>query len=566
MTIEMNHCSEIHEARFSAIGRLVVACCLVFSSSEILIAEVPSFTQQAFALPASAKSLVIADLNGDNLNDLVTLIDSRLRVYFQRESGFDFESGFKEISFESRAVGWDLNRGFGTENQVSVIALLDGKRAVRFPINDESILPPQTIAAELPGFISRGINRLHFARDINADGMTDLVIPGAGEIHLLINEGGGNFEAPLSILSETRLRTQLNINRFNRSVGQAVRIPNLTLRDVNADSREDLVVRTEEKLEVFLAGRTPGRYFPLTPDFLLDIAAIEESLGQFDIDNLDFSNLTGVLALTHEEILEDIDGDGIDDLLLREGGKVSVFTGQADGVNTAQARQILRSGGNVLSTFVYDENGDGLKDLWLWRVESISVGDIFVWLALSGSIAIEAFIYPNNGERFERRPARKVTVDLKFPSVLRLANAYQTLNNEAETLQADGVTRTASARLDSPEEDNDLLVLLNDQIRILLNSIEPAREDSFLGALNYSRNRDNYEINIRDIINSASRSGNPYRDLIDSRVATDEIALSQEAVGGDLIAARLNDDERDDIIVFTHFDASQIQGLLLLSQ
>ena len=566
MTKEMNHCSEFHEARFSAVGRLVVACCLIFSNSEILIAEVPSFTQQAFALPASAKSLVIADLNGDNLNDLVTLIDSRLRVYFQRESGFDFESGFKEISFESRAVGWDLNRGFGTENQVSVIALLDGKRAVRFPINDESILPPQTIASELPGFISRGINRLHFARDINADGMTDLVIPGAGEIHLLINEGGGNFEAPLSIISETRLRTQLNINRFNRSAGQAVRIPNLTLRDVNADSREDLVVRTEEKLEVFLAGRTPGRYFPLTPNFLLDIAAIEENLGQFDIDNLDFSNLTGVLALTHEEILEDIDGDGIDDLLLREGGKVSVFTGQADGVNTAQARQILRSGGNVLSTFLYDENGDGLKDLWLWRVESISVGDIFVWLALSGSIAIEAFIYPNNGERFDRRPARKVTVDLKFPSVLRLANAYQTLNNEAETLQADGVTRTASARLDSPDEDNDLLVLMNDQIRILLNSIEPTREDIFLGALNYSRDRDNYEINIRDIINSASRSGNPYRDLIDSRVATDEIALSQEAVGGDLIAARLNDDERDDIIVFTHFDASQIQGLLLLSR
>ena len=564
--VKMNHCSVIHEARFSAVRRLVVACCLIFSHSETLIAEVPSFTQQAFVLPASAESLVIADLNGDNLNDLVTLIDSRLRVYFQRESGFDFESGFKEISFESQAVGWDLNRGFGTENQVSVIALLDGKRAVHFPINNERILPPQTIASELPGFISRGINRLHFARDINADGLTDLVIPGAGEIHLLINEGGGNFEAPLTILSETRLRTQLNINRFNRSAGQAVRIPNLTLRDVNADSREDLVVRTEEKLEVFLAGRTPGRYFPLTPDFLLDIAAIEENLGQFDIDNLDFSNLTGVLALTHEEILEDIDGDGIDDLLLREGGKVSIFTGQADGVNTAQARQILRSGGNVLSTFLYDENGDGLKDLWLWRVESISVGDIFVWLALSGSIAIEAFIYPNNGERFERRPARKVTVDLKFPSVLRLANAYQTLNNEAETLQADGVTRTASARLDSPDEDNDLLVLMNDQIRILLNSIEPAREDSFLGALNYSRNRDNYEIDIRDIINSASRSGNPYRDLIDSREATDEITLSQKVVDGDLIAARLNDDERDDIIVFTHFDASQIQGLLLLSQ
>ena len=46
---------------------------------------------------------------------------------------------------------------------------------------------------------------------------------------------------------------------------------------------------------------------------------------------------------------------------------------------------------------------------------------------------------------------------------------------------------------------------------------------------------------------------------MESREATDEIVLSQEAVGNDLIAARLNDDELDDIIVFTHFDASQIQ-------
>ena len=95
MTIHKNNSSEIHEASISAVRSLVVVCCLIFSTSEILIAEVPSFTEQAFALPASAESLVIADLNGDNLNDLVTLIDSHLRVYFQHESGFDFESGFQ---------------------------------------------------------------------------------------------------------------------------------------------------------------------------------------------------------------------------------------------------------------------------------------------------------------------------------------------------------------------------------------------------------------------------------------------------------------------------------------
>lgn len=566
MKSRINNCSEIREAGFVSARGLIIACCLMFGNGEALIAAVPSFNQQEFSLPASAESLVVAELNGDDLKDLVALIDGRLRVYFQSETGFDFESGFSEISFESRAVGWDLNSGFGAKGQTSVIGLLDGKHAVRFPIRGTDILPPHTISADLPGFISRGINRLHFAKDINSDGFTDLVIPGAGEIHLLISEGNGEFQAPLSIISDTRLRTQLNINQFNRSAGQAVRIPDLTLRDVNADGQDDLIVRTEEKLEVFLASQAAGSYFPPTPSFSLDIAAIEKNLGQFDIDNLDFSNLTGVLALTHEEILDDIDGDGIDDLLLREGAKVSIFSGQTDGMNFDQARQVLRSGGNVLSTFLYDENGDGLKDLWLWRVEPISVGDIFVWLALSGSIAIEAFIYPNNGERFQRRPARKVTVNLKFPSVLRLASAFQTLNNEAETLQTSGVARTATASLDSPGEGNDLMVILKDRIKIFLNSIEPARKDGFLGALNYSRERDNYEINIREIINSASRSGNPYLDLVESREATADIMLPKPATSGDLIAVNLNDDELDDIIVFTHFDASQIQGLLLLSQ
>ena len=66
--------------------------------------------------------------------------------------------------------------------------------------------------------------------------------------------------------------------------------------------------------------------------------------------------------------------------------------------------------------------------------------------------------------------------------MLRLANAYQTLNNEAETLQADGVTRTASARLDSPDEDNDLLVLMRSDQNLQTAGASPKM--GFLGALN----------------------------------------------------------------------------------
>ena len=229
-------------------------------------------------------------------------------------------------------------------------------------------------------------------------------------------------------------------------------------------------------LDVFIADALGERYFPLSPSYSVNITEIEARLGEFDIDSLDFSNLTGVLALTHEEILEDVNGDGIDDLLLREGGKVSLFIGNESGMDLQKPRQVLRSGGNVLSTFLYDEDEDGLKDLWLWRVEPISVADIFVWLALSGSISIEAFIYPNDGERFARRPTRKITVELKFPSVIRLANSVRKIANEAKNRDSDEITPTHTANLDADRNHEDLLVLVNDQLKIFLNSIQPTDE------------------------------------------------------------------------------------------
>ena len=230
-------------------------------------------------------------------------------------------------------------------------------------------------------------------------------------------------------------------------------------------------------------------------------------------------------------------------------------------------RQGLRSGGNGLSTFLYDEDEDGLKDLWLWRVESISVADIFVWLAFSGSVSIEAFVYPNDGERFARRPTRKITVELKFPSVIRLANSVRKFANEAQNRDRDEITPTHTANLDANREHEDLLVLVNDQLKIFLSSIE-ARDDSadFLGALDYSRQRDNYEINIREILNNVSIGGNPHLDLIENRIADLSIDLGVDATNGDIIPALVNRDALDDVFVFTEYDGSHIRGILLLSK
>jgi hypothetical protein len=539
----------------------VAGFCLSASAADL------EYRSQPFWFPSESENLIVADTNADGLSELITVLDGRIRIYFQSEDGFDFESGFDEIELPGQAVGWDVSSAYSKSDSASIIALIDGSEVLVWHIEGHRILDSQTIKSGLPGFLSKGINRLYFSRDINGDGNDDLIIPGAGVLNLFVSDGNKGYQEALAVQSDFRIRTNLNASRLERRTGQAIHIPMMELRDVNNDGFDDLVSRTDERLDVFIADELGERYFRVSPSYSVSITDIEERLGEFDIDSLDFSNLTGVLALTHEEILEDVSGDGIDDLLLREGGKVSLFVGSEGGMDLQNPRQVLRSGGNVLSTFLYDEDEDGLKDLWLWRVEPISVADIFVWLALSGSVSIEAFVYPNDGERFARRPTRKITVELKFPSVIRLVNSVRNIANEAQDRDSGETTATNTANLDADREHEDLLVLVHDQLKIFLNSIEPADDsEEFLGALDYNRQRDNYEINIREILDNVSIGGNPHLDLMENRIADLSIDIGVDATTGDIIPALLNRDALDDIFVFTEYDGSHIRGILLLSK
>jgi len=530
--------------------------------------DLAGYRQYAFSLPADTEQLLVADADNDNQSELIAVTENALHIYFQSNGVFDFESGYQTISFSGDAIGWDLSYGYQLDGQQSlaIVALVDGKQVMLWRIQQQQVSEPEILISDLNGFLTKGINRLHFSRDINDDGIDDLIIPGAGVLNLHIRNPDSSYQPSLSVQTEVRMRTRLNPGGLERQTGQSMTIPLMDLRDVNGDGYSDLVSRTEEQLDVFIAEDTGTQYFLPTPSYSLDIAAIQERLGEFDLDKLDFSNLTGILSLTHEEILEDVNADNIDDLLLREGGKVSLFTGNPDGMSFEQPKQVLRSGGNVLSTFLFDENEDGLKDLWLWRVETISVGDVFLWLAISGSVAVEAFIYPNEGESFARRPSRKITVKLKFPSALRLATSVMDITREAREAAEQQPLPSATANVDDNFSAEDLLVLINNNVEIFLNSIEPVvSTDPFLDGLNYTRARDNYEINIGNIINNVSINGNSELDNLRGNGADYQITLNQSVTTGDIIPVELNADDRDDIFIFTERDDVKIRGLLLLS-
>lgn len=535
----------------------------------------PSFegyTRIDFSLPAEVERLLIVDADRDGLADILSVAKEEISLYFQRSTGdFDFSTPDTSIILTGRSVGWELSENYPDANGVnrfSLLALVDGTKVQQWRIEDRQFSAPVDLLDNLSGFAGSGVNRLHFSRDINDDGRDDLIIPGAGTLQLFIREADGGYQQAISVLSDMRITSNLFVRQnIERDVGQTLTIPLIELRDVNNDKRPDLISETEERFDVSLANAS-GDYFPQSPTFSIDREEIRERLGNFDVDQLDFSNLTGILALTHEEILEDVDGDNIDDFVLREGGKVSLFTGNAKGMDFTQPKQVLRSGGNVLKVFLHDEDGDGRKDLWLWRIEPISVGDLFLWLAISGSVNVEAFVYRNEGESFARRPARQVTVALKFPSAVRMISSVVDIREQARAVENTSIIPTAVANISGVGNAQDLVVLLDEQVQIFHNSIAPTpplAEDRFLASLNYSRTRNDYEIDVRRIIDEFEIAQNKDLRTVQGRAPDQSFALQQAMRNGDLISAKLNADERDDLFVFLERGKEHITGIVLLS-
>ena len=138
-------------------------------------------------------------------------------------------------------------------------------------------------------------------------------------------------------------------------------------------------------------------------------------------------------------------------------------------------------------------------------------------------------MYRNEGESFARRPARQVTVALKFPSAVRMISSVVDIREQARAVENTSIIPTAVANISGVGNAQDLVVLLDEQVQIFHNSIEPTPP------------------------------------LAEDRAPDQSFALQQAMRNGDLISAKLNADERDDLFVFLERGKEHITGIVLLS-
>lgn len=519
-----------------------------------------------FTLAPVSNRILTEDLNGDGLKDLMTAADAQLAVYFQRsdEPIFDFAKPDDLLKLPGKAVGWAIDRGKPGEGR-RLVALVDGKAVLAWPVEKNGFGKAATVLESVSGYLPYGAYPMDFVRDVNGDGRNDLLIPGPSELELRLQAADGSYGGGLPvqsrIMNDSRLQPDVNLAS---PVGQRIRIPQINIRDVNNDGRNDLVTTSEEKLEVFLAD-SAGR-FPRTASYSVDLQQLRESVGEVDFDSMDYSNLSGLLAHTYDLQMQDVDGDKIEDLLIRQGGKLTLFGGTPRGMNMSKPRQILKSSGNVLGTSLRDEDGDGLKDLWLMRIEDVSLGNLFLWLALSGSVDMDIFIYENKGERFASRPHRKITVAIKFPPILRSVDIV-TAAMEAESGKAP--MRIAKAQLTGQGSPEDLALLRDQSLALFLDTSAKNEKETFFGLRGYSRDKDHYVYDLSEVLENPAMGGSE-AGKIDGQRPDLTLAFPEDfhpdLNTADLVVRDMNNDGRDDFFILSERDENSVSGLLLMSQ
>jgi len=269
-----------------------------------------------------------------------------------------------------------------------------------------------------------GLYHLQFARDLNGDGLLDLIVPRLDGLELHFGRGDGFVPGPT-----VRHRVILDVDVDEPDDGsprirQSIRIPDFEVADQNGDGHPDLVFRDSDEVQFFWSSRD-GR-LPDEPTFSLDLEEIRSLLPKASRDLIDTSNLLKALESQVSHLSVDFDGDGVFDLLLRRGSKVSIYRGGALGVDRSRATQVLKTSGNLLTAFALDDDGDGRDDLCLLQVADVSLAKVLLWLVAGGDLTLDLFVYAQEEElRFSRKPTTRRTLQVAIPSVARLVSGFE---------------------------------------------------------------------------------------------------------------------------------------------
>ncbi len=406
-----------------------------------LCAYAPSYPAQMFKVSdlhyeGELLSYRVEDLDNDGLKDILVLSKwpagkhrsvRRLSLYFQTENGFAPEPA-QTFRMEPEIIIFDIGDVEGDRRKELVY--FAGAGLFTYALADSGfVLAGQKLMAVSSLFMLPGDNTaisLDFVRDVNADGIDELLIPGIREVGIYYRDGdGGWLKTSLPLPAEATFsgffspRSSLG----HRAVA-TYSMPDLLFEDFDADRRNDLVAVYRDSLVVFL--QDASRRFATVPFCRIPLHFGDLWRGQ----KIQRTRIAGKSVVNYLMRITDLDGDGLLDAvavhrstrksLMNPDTDVRIFFLRADSAGVRrifyfkeEPDQIVRPGGTQLVLDVHDFNHDGRQDLLL-PVARVGLGNI-IRMMITKSVELQAETYLlDEHRRYPDKPDQKNRLLMRF--------------------------------------------------------------------------------------------------------------------------------------------------------
>lgn len=388
-----------------------------------------AFREDEIAVPGQVEDVEVVDVDEDGWEDLVVYHTTGakgpnpqrfLSIFYQRPLSKDFAKTPDQTivvppsavvrfiaDVDPRAKGKEI--GFmGPRGAFCYLAQNRRFAPVPVPLIQEEGFYDIASGNQLPSW-----NAL--AKDMNGDGLADLLFLKKGTAVLFLQKKGGGFgragEIPLDYRQTFGPKVESML--LGRFLSFYATLGKPAIEDVNGDKLADIVTLHEKSLDTYIQHAGEKR-FAETPDRRMPLRVVSGDAATSDDE---FNQI--------RTTLDDVDGDGFKDLILyRNLGKVSLFEsmrtqiifyrGGPQGWDEAKPAQILNLKGISIDPALIDIDGDGKKDLVVSSLRTDLVTNAMRALFNSVTVTYFVFRYDKETKRFHETPdfSRDVKIDL----------------------------------------------------------------------------------------------------------------------------------------------------------
>jgi hypothetical protein len=369
--------------------------------------------QTLIQLDAGAADLTLRDMDGDRDLDLVRVDGAGLAIFALGQKGRYPNAPTALLEWPDGRTAWTVEDMDGSGAH-RVLLLTEDGTVSRHDFNGETFEPAVPLV-EGEVFLPPGITAMEFSRDVNGDGLPDLVLPTRSAHHVYLANDGG-FDEPLVIDFDLSITLSAGSpGQLGARVGRQVAVPRFRMQDLDGDGQHDLISHTRAMVTVHLAG---PEGLSTEPNWTMNLVALRAELPQRQ--GLDFDDLLANMEDNVSWELLDLDGEAPRDLIVVLGSQFRVYLGGSHTGPRETADQVLKASGKVLGWFVRQVRDDALPDLQIVRGPHVSLGRMLRYLIVPGKLDFDIFTYTNAQGKFSRKPTQRSQVSVKIPRLLPL--------------------------------------------------------------------------------------------------------------------------------------------------